>query len=266
MPRAYFVSDLHISSPEDPKAGLFVQFLRTVADRGEASHLFLLGDIFDLWLADHRYFVDRYREVIAELVRLRDAGVEVHYFEGNHDLHLRKYWAEELGVAVHDGPIYVELEGKTLRLEHGDQMDPEDRGYRFLRWFLRTAPLRLLIHKLPGKLAAGIGEKASATSRNYTSETKTISNAEAIGKIRAHAERAHAKRPFDILVSGHVHIRDDHVIETTAGKFRTVNLGTWLDAPCCLVLDESGAQIHEVSRADMAQSERQNPFSSVKSS
>ena len=191
--------------------------------------------------------------MIAELVRLHEEGVEIHYFEGNHDLHLRKYWAEQLGFFVHGGPIYLELEGRTLRLEHGDQMDPDDRGYRFLRWFLRTPPLRFLTHHLPGKLAARIGERASRTSRSYTSETKTISNDDAIRKIRIHAQRAFEQRPFDILVSGHVHIRDDHTVETPTGTFRSVNLGTWLDAPCYLLLDESDAQIRELESADVAQ-------------
>lgn len=257
MPRAYFVSDLHISSADDPKARLFLDFLRRLSGTKSASHLFLLGDIFDMWLADHRYFIDKYREVVAEIVRLQNAGVEIHYFEGNHDLHLRKYWAGRLGLSVHSGPVYMELAGKTLRLEHGDQMDPDDRGYRFLRWFLRTPPLRFLIHHLPGNLAARIGERASRTSRSYTSETKTISNDDAIRKIRAHAERMYRQRPFDLIVSGHVHIRDDHTTESAGGTFRSVNLGTWLEAPCYFLLDESGAQFHELSVADVAQLTKQ---------
>ena len=86
MSRAYFISDLHIVSPQDPRTALFIRFLRDVADDGDASHLFLLGDIFDMWLADHAYFVDRYRAVIDEIVRLKTRGIEIHYFEGNHDL------------------------------------------------------------------------------------------------------------------------------------------------------------------------------------
>lgn len=259
MQRAYFVSDLHITSPEDPKAVLFVRFLRSLSgDRG-ASHLFLLGDIFDMWLADHRYFIERYRDVIDEIVGLREHGVEIHYFEGNHDLHLRKYWAGELGLAVHSGPLYLELKGHALRLEHGDQMDPDDRGYRFLRWFLRTPPMRFLIYNLPGNVAAWIGERASATSRTYTSEMKTISEHDAVRKIRTHAELVHAECPFDIIISGHVHTRDDYTFEAATSSFRSVNLGTWLDAPCYFLLDESDAQIIELDVADVAQLPQQEP-------
>lgn len=252
MQRAYFVSDLHIASPDDPKAALFLAFLRQLTAES-ASHLMLLGDVFDMWLGDHDYFINRYRPVIDEIVRLRDNGIQVHYFEGNHDLHLGRYWAERLGIVVHGGPTSMEIAGQTVRLEHGDQMDPDDRGYRFLRWFLRTPVMRFVIYNLPGKLAAGIGERASATSRSYTSETKTISREDAIAKIRAHSAKAHAEQPFDLLISGHVHVRDDHEMSDAGGSFRSVNLGTWLDRPCCFRLDVSGGQIIELGEGDMAQ-------------
>ena len=243
MTRAYFVSDLHIASAEDPKATLFVEFLRELSAQSGVTHVFLLGDVFDMWLADHRYFVDRYPQIIAELRRLKAEGVVVHYFEGNHDLHLKKYWSNELGFDVHHGPIELTLGGTRLRLEHGDQMDPDDRGYRFLRWFLRTPPLKYLVENLPGNVAAWIGERASATSRRYTSERKTISTAEAISKIRAHAVRAYEQSPFDLLIAGHVHVRDDHA---DPRGFRAVNLGTWLEQPCYFVLDGQGGRLENL--------------------
>jgi UDP-2,3-diacylglucosamine hydrolase len=264
MQRAYFVSDLHIASPDDPKATLFLAFLRQLTAES-ASHLVLLGDIFDMWLGDHDYFVDRYRQVIDEIARLRDDGVQVHYFEGNHDLHLGRYWAGRLGIVVHRGPTSLQIAGQTVRLEHGDQMDPDDRGYRFLRWFLRTPVMRFVIYHLPGKLAAAIGERASASSRSYTSETKTISREGAIGKIREHAAKAHAEQRFDLLISGHVHIRDDHEMRAAGGSFRSVNLGTWLDRPCCFRLDAAGGQMVELGEGDMAQLMK-TPLTHAKSS
>lgn len=239
MACAYFVSDLHLSSAEDPKAVRFADFLQQLAAQDDVTHLFLLGDIFDMWLADHRYFVDRYRHIIEHLELLKKNGVAIHYFEGNHDLHLSKFWGGVLGFDVHGGPWSTELAGLRLRLEHGDEMDPDDRGYRFLRWFLRTPPLKLLIEKLPGSIAARIGENASATSRRYTTERKTISRDSAISKIRQHAIRVHAEDPFDLLIAGHVHVRDDY---SDPGGFRAVNLGTWLEEPCCFVLDGSGGR------------------------
>ncbi len=245
MPSAYFVSDIHITAPDSPRARLFLAFLRGLSADSGTSHLVLLGDIFDLWVADHAYFVDAYAEIIEEIGRLH---AEIRYFEGNHDLHLRYYWANRLGLIVHGGPAYVDIGDMTVRLEHGDQMDPDDKGYLFLRWFLRTPPIRWLVCHLPGSVVAGIGDRASARSRNYTSNTKSISSDDAVRKIRVHAEKAFAERPFDLLISGHVHVRDDWRSE--ASNYRSVNLGSWFDAPCYFKIDADGARFCELTNSD----------------
>jgi len=254
MARAYFVSDLHLDDPDGSRSLLFERLLADVGADSRTTHLFLLGDVFDMWLGDHDYFVDRYRRIVDALAALRERGVEIHYFEGNHDLHLRPFWAKRLGVQVHPDPIYLDVAGLRLRLEHGDQMDPDDRGYRFLRWFLRTPPVRFLILNLPGGLVAWIGERASAHSRTYTSETKTISEADAIDKIRAHALKVHEEQPFDLIVSGHVHVRDDLRFETEGGAGRSINLGTWLERPCFLRIDDGRVELVELGPGDMAES------------
>lgn len=258
MLSAYFVSDIHIASPESRDGRLFASFLRSLSGKSNITHLYLLGDIFDLWVADHCYFVDRYREIISEIRRLKTEGVEVSYFEGNHDLYLRYFWADQLGVTVHDGPIDVRLGETAVHLEHGDQMDPDDKGYLFLRWFLRTSPIRILVRHLPGSLIRRIGEKASATSRQYTSHKKAIKPVDAITKIHAHARRAYAREPFDLIITGHVHVRDDCCIDTETGTFRSVNLGSWRDAPCCFRLDHTEAEFKELTEAGLCQFETQN--------
>lgn len=247
MPTALCVSDVHIMSPECPRGRLFEGFLRSLSAASGLTHLFLLGDIFDLWVARHQYFIDRYPGIIDEIRRLRSEGVTIVYFEGNHDLHLRSFWGDELGLLVSEGPAYVTLGNIQLRLEHGDQTDPDDAGYRFLRSFLRTPVIRWLIANLPGFVIAHVGERASAGSRKYTSQTKTIEPQVAVEKIRAHARRAYEEKPFDIIVTGHTHIRDDNRTETDKRSFRSVNLGSWIEAPCYFRLDDNGQHLHELN-------------------
>lgn len=246
MLNAYFVSDLHIGSPDDGRARLFLRFLKHLKGGENASHLILMGDIFDLWIAAHRYFVEKYQSITDEIVRLRQEGVDIHYFEGNHDLYLGHYWGNEIGLTVHEGPAYMEFGHHTVRIEHGDQMDPDDRGYRFLRWLLRTPPLKFLIPRLPGRLIVAIGKKSSATSRVYTSETKTITQAETISKIRRHAEKVYQQMPFNLIITGHVHVRDQYLVQDGRVAFKSINLGTWLDAPCYYQIDETGGRLVEL--------------------
>lgn len=238
MVQAWFVSDIHIADMQDEKAGEFLAFLSSLGRERACTHLFLVGDIFDLWVGDHSYFVNRFEPIINDLKRLVSEGVEIHYFEGNHDLHLSKYFSKNLGVIVHVGPEYFKLGGQTVRVEHGDQADPDDRGYQFLRWFLRTPPLKFLSYYLPGSAVNAIGERASAKSRSYTSYSKTIDETTARKKLHEHAHRAYVEKPFDILINGHVHIRDDHKTK----KYQAINLGTWLKEPGALLLSGGGVR------------------------
>src|SRR5689334_4808271 len=107
MSCAYFVSDLHLTDPSDSKSKLFVRFLDDLLaqSRGgvgeKPTHLFLVGDIFDLWIGSHDYFRQTFSEVVEAVSRLVQAGLQVHFFEGNHDLYLKTFWHDQLGVVVH---------------------------------------------------------------------------------------------------------------------------------------------------------------------
>lgn len=237
MTKAYFISDIHLDSPEDQRWGDCLEFLKNLS-QANATHLFLVGDIFDLWVADHEYFKAKFKVFINEIKRLIDSGVEVHYFEGNHDLYLKKFWQETLQAYVHSGPEYFNLAGLNVRVEHGDEMDPEDKGYIFLRKFLRNPLIKLINIHLPEKLIVKIGESSSAKSRNYTSHVRTINKQQAKNKIRVHAKKVFTEKPFDLIISGHVHITDDYSLQQQGKKFRSINLGSWFDGPKIFLIEE----------------------------
>ena len=237
--KAIFVSDIHVGEINSPRSLLFLNFLKKLGTEIELTHFFMVGDIFDLWIGRHSYFIKKYKGIIDELCRLKASGVDIHYFEGNHDLYLRDYWERELGFQVHPGPEEFTFEGFKVCVEHGDQVDPEDYGYRFLRWFLRTPFMVVVARYLPEKVVVKIGESASSHSRTYTSEVKTVSDEEAKSKLRTFAEQKYKKSSYDFLITGHLHINDDFVM---SGGGRSINLGTWLHRPQYLQLEGQEAQ------------------------
>lgn len=242
MSRALFVSDIHIKSVDDERAELFRRFLLKCLEL-QPQHLFLVGDIFDLWIADRDYFVESYRPLIDLLIQLKHQGTHIHYFEGNHDLDLRLYWQHKLGFDVYDGPAFFEIHQHKIRVEHGDQMDPEDRGYLFLRWLLRTPLVRFLGRYLPNSLVRKIGREAAAASRDYTTQIKTATDEVVREKIRKHTERVYAENPFAMLISGHVHVHQDRMVDVRGVQVRSVNLGTWLKEPLVFEITDQGASL-----------------------
>lgn len=255
--KAYFISDLHLGSLEEPNVFVLLKFLKTIQSKTQASHLFLLGDIFDLWVADHNYFKVKFAPILQELSRLHQVGVEIHYFEGNHDLYLQHYFAEKLGFNVHRQAAYFRILGRDIRVEHGDQMDPSDKGYIFLRRFLRTDLMEWLAPRLPEWFVVRLGERMSRVSRKYTSHVKVVSDVRARQVMRDHALRAWRERRFDLILSGHVHVTEDTTLNVreidakTSGRedetsaisdsersefIRVVNLGAWFERPRVFVI------------------------------
>ncbi len=246
--RAVFISDLHLRDSQENNALLLMRFLDRL-NEGGWTHLFLLGDVFDLWIADHEYFVDRFAPILNKLSALAKRGIEIHYFEGNHDLDLRPYFENQLGFFVYESPIVMSVAEMRLRLEHGDQMDPEDKDYLFLRWLLRTRLVRWLGRHLPGSLVQWIGETASRNSRKYTTGVRqSIGSTTVETKLLAHAERVFDMLPFDVLIAGHVHATLDRDLVMKGKAARVINLGTWLERPQVFELTPERARLVSVER------------------
>lgn len=236
MSKAYFLSDIHLGSMQERNANTLVRFLRSL-DGSDATHLFLVGDIFDLWIGRHAYFVDKFADIVKAIDAMRKSGIEVCYFEGNHDLYLHTFWQRQLAVEVFEDAHYFDLGGRVVRVEHGDLINPDDRGYLFLRWFLRTPFMKGVVRVLPGRVVAGIGEKASRTSRKHSSTTRAIDEEAIRRMIREHARRAFRERPFDVIITGHVHVRDEWSWDEGGRTIQSINLGSWYDAPAALCMD-----------------------------
>jgi UDP-2,3-diacylglucosamine hydrolase len=227
MKTYFFLSDIHLRDINDPKAQTLLRFFISQTAQASNTVIFLMGDIFDLWLGAHSYFIDKHQELIKAIEIFVQKGGEVHYFEGNHDLHLKKFWQDQLGVIVHSDPEYFHLDDEVVRVEHGDQMDPEDKGYIFLRWLLRTPVLRWVILNLPGFIVAGIGQMMSRTSRVYTNALRDPQRI--LKVIHTHAQKVFSEKPFQVVISGHVHLRDETSFVVAGQRMTSFNLGSWDD-------------------------------------
>lgn len=208
----------------------------------EKVHLFLVGDIFDLWVGDHQYFQDEFIGIVETLRQLRfEKGFEIYYFEGNHDLHLQEFWQNQMKFNVYTTLQRFEIDGLKLVVEHGDEINREDRGYLFLRWLLRSKLMTWAAYRLPSSWIKKIGRESAKASRSYTSEVKTLSQEVLIEKLHAHARQLYREKEFDFHIHGHVHLRDEFFLES---KAQSINLGTWLDQPGFLEIETESQKAH----------------------
>ncbi len=204
----------------------------------EADLFVILGDLFDIWLGDSKASQNEFLELIQEFQKLVKT-CRVLYFEGNHDIHLTEFWQNQMKFEVHAGPFSFEYNGIKIWAEHGDEINKNDRGYLFLRWFLRTKPLKFLIKTIPSKIVTEIGNQASASSRSYTNKKKD----RPIEIIRNYAIEISKLEKFDLMVTGHTHNADDYSFELNGKKHRAINLGSWFDGPHYLCISGSDLSI-----------------------
>jgi len=227
MGKAFFISDVHLTDDASPKGEAILRLLK-MAEK-ECDVFVVLGDLFDWWMSDGAAFLRKFPRVIQAIWSLRAHGCRVIYIEGNHDIHLGRFWREQLGVEVHTEYCDLDYQGYSVHMEHGDLINRDDKGYLALRWALRTRPVRWLSRVVPSEVVLRLGERGSKVSRTHSSQYH--GNTEIRDRIRRYAEKLSLLKEFDLMLTGHTHYFDDYEFSSGGRKVRSINLGSWFDEP-----------------------------------
>jgi UDP-2,3-diacylglucosamine hydrolase len=220
-PIAYFISDLHLGAKYrglDPERETVVlRFLRSKA--AQASHLFILGDLFEFWMEYRSFVPKKHFRILAALEELARNGVEVHYLSGNHDFNLGTFFRDQVGLRVHDDEIRIELQGKRLLLLHGDGLAKSDWKYRIVKRVFRHRLSNWLFSLVHPDFGMGLAEYTSKASRDqHQNRPRHMDEYEAASRAIL------ADKRQDILIHGHTHAA--FVKEFPEGIY--VNSGEWL--------------------------------------
>lgn len=132
---ALFCSDMHLGDHDPATAALFFERLEAAWPR--ASHLFMLGDLFEAWIGD-----DQPDAVAADaqalFARIGASGRRLQVMRGNRDFLLGPRFARRCGAKMLDDPCLVTLFGEPAVLAHGDALCTDDLDYQRLRRELRS--------------------------------------------------------------------------------------------------------------------------------
>lgn len=230
--KAYFVSDVHlglqVADPAD-RERRFVDFLHSIGD--DAGSVYLLGDIWDFWY-EYRHVVPKgYVRVFAALTELMDRGVDVYFFQGNHDVWTYSYF-EELGMKKLVQPCVVEISGRRFCLGHGDGLGPVPFGYRFLRGVFHNRVLQFLFSLLHPWIAFGLGNGWSRGNRlAHDVSYEFNGEEEPLYKFADDFSRGH---DVDYFIFGHYHAGVDMTLPSGA---RFLILKDWMDSSPYICFD-----------------------------
>lgn len=202
------ISDVHVKVPGDEAHKLLDQFLDH-PDVRSSQHVLLLGDIFDLMCGPHEEYIELFRPIFQKIDSLVRAGVKVHYFEGNHDVHLerlfRLFWPKG-EVSPKQVPEICRWDDKTYYFSHGDEHEPDNVSYQRYKELILSAPLRFVAnHLMPYQVLKYVGERASAKSRKKGS--RTFDQEKVRTRFREGVKLVTGGQ-YDFVIGGHSHVQD----------------------------------------------------------
>ncbi|MBR9814209.1 UDP-2,3-diacylglucosamine diphosphatase [bacterium] len=193
----HLLADLHLA-PGDALTPVFVRYLDGLAR--EADAVYLLGDIFNVWVGDD-LSLPEHPQAVAALRRLTADNVPVYVMRGNRDFLLGDAFCKATGTQMLADPCTVELAGVKTVLTHGDRYCTADAGYQAYRRFVHNAWAQRAYYGLPSGWRQGIADRLRNRSAKHTSGKRPEITDVTYAAVDAEAEKLGVAR----IIHGHTH-------------------------------------------------------------
>jgi len=234
--KVFFASDFHLGDSNEEENRIrertIVRWLDSI--KSEAKEIYLMGDLFDFWFEYRSAIPKGFVRIQGKLAELRDAGIPIYFFTGNHDMWMFDYFERELGVEVIKAPIRKEIFGKKFFLGHGDGLGPGDHGYKFIKKVFANPLCQWLFARIHPNFGIGLARFWSGKSRAKNPKIEEFHGADREWLI-SFAEEHSSNNNVDYYIFGHRHLPIDH--QLTNGSTRYINLGEWMNFNSYAVFD-----------------------------
>lgn len=240
--KIFFLSDFHLGAP-DAASSLqrekrIVQFLNQVKE--EAHTIFIVGDMFDFWY-EYRKVVPRgFVRLLGKIAGLTDAGIQMHFFVGNHDMWMKNYFEKELNVPVYFEPKEFDFNNKKFLVGHGDGLGPGDHGYKMLKKIFRNPFCQWLFGILPPYIGMGLAHYSSQKSREADHGLEETFMGEEKEWLLIHSKEVLQQKHYDYFIFGHRHLPIDFRLTDNS---RYINLGEWMNFSTYAVFDGEALEL-----------------------
>lgn len=225
--KIYFASDQHFGIPDATSSKLrekkFMSWLDEV--KTDARAIFLLGDLFDFWF-EYKTVVPRgFVRVLGKIAEIRDSGIPIYFFVGNHDLWMIDYFETELGIPVYHQPKEYEFDGKTFLIGHGDGLGPGDKGYKRMKKVFAHPLSKWFYRWLHPDIGVKLAQYLSTKNKLISGQEDIKFLGEENEWLAQYAKRKLEQKHYDYFLFGHRHLP----MEIQVGKdSKYINTGDWI--------------------------------------
>ncbi|MDM1043464.1 UDP-2,3-diacylglucosamine diphosphatase [Myroides sp. 1354] len=224
----YFASDQHFGAPTRekslPREQLFLAWLNEKEE--DMGALFILGDLFDFWFEYKTVVPKGFVRILGKLAQLKDKGIPIFFFVGNHDLWMNDYFQTELGIPVFHKPQVFTINGKQFFIGHGDGLGPGDLGYKRMKKVFTNKFSKWLFNWLHPDIGMRLGQYLSVKNKLISGDEDVRFLGEENEWLVLYAKRKLEQQHYDYFVFGHRHL--PMVIDLNQ-QSKYINLGDWIN-------------------------------------
>ncbi len=240
--KIYFASDFHLGVPDAASSRereqRIVRWLEHI--RKDAHSIYLMGDIFDFWFEYKKTIPKGFIRLQGKLAELRDSGIPIYFFTGNHDMWMFDYFPTELGIPVYRKPIILSVAEQKLMIGHGDGLGPGDHTYKLLKKIFNSKICQWLFARIHPNLGIAIAHYWSRKSRISNTKREEKFQGEAKEYLLTHCNEVEKTTHHDFYIFGHRHLPLDLKV---GAHSRYINLGEWVHFNTYAVYDGKNVEL-----------------------
>lgn len=225
--KIYFSSDNHLGAPTAeeslPREKFFVQWLEII--KTDAAAVFLLGDLFDFWFEYKQVVPKGFVRVLGKLAELRDSGIPIYFFVGNHDLWMNGYFEKELDIPVYHHPKEFTINDKHFLIGHGDGLGPGDKGYKRMKKIFTNPFCQWLFRWVHPDWGVRLAKHLSVKNKLISGSEDVKFLGEDNEWLVQYAKRKLETKHYDYFIFGHRHFPMSIKVGENSMYY---NLGDWI--------------------------------------
>ncbi len=225
--KIYFASDQHFGAPTPESSFLrekkFISWLDEVKIDAEA--IFLLGDLFDFWFEYKTVVPKGFIRVLGKLAEIKDLGIPIYFFVGNHDLWMHDYFEKELQIPVYFDNKEFTFGDKTFLIGHGDGKGPGDKGYKRMKKVFIHPLSKWLYRWLHPDIGMRLAQYLSVKNKLISGDSDVQFLGEDNEWLVLYSKRKLETKHYNYLIFGHRHLP---MVLSVGENSEYVNLGDWI--------------------------------------
>ncbi len=218
-----FISDCHLDSGRPEVTAALTRFLRQRAV--SASRLYILGDLFEVWLGDDDPAAAA--QPVIEALQVLTGKMPVYFIAGNRDFLLGHEFATRVGLTLLEEPQRLQLGTHQVLLIHGDTLCTDDHDYQQFRSIVRSQAWQSEFLDQP--LAER--QRVAARLRNDSAEAMAQKSLEIMDVNPQAVQDCFRQNQVDTIIHGHTHRPAVHHYDHSQARYV---LGDWHPGPSYL--------------------------------